>query len=68
MSDLQKQLQGLSDDYQKLQTGLCASTRCLPMSPQLIALFILELEEVVAAREKLESQQQENKTVQKVHD
>ena len=29
---------------------------------------MLELEAVVAAREKLESQQQENKTVQKVYD
>ncbi|PGH12399.1 hypothetical protein AJ79_04347 [Helicocarpus griseus UAMH5409] len=44
MADPQKQLQALTDDYQKLQT---------------------ELQEIVQAREKLESQQQENKGVQK---
>ena len=70
MTDAQKQLQGLSDDYQKLQTGLCGSTYCHsppPLPNQLIGFFILELEEAVGAREKLESQQQENKTVQKVY-
>ncbi|KAL1959799.1 hypothetical protein VTO42DRAFT_944 [Malbranchea cinnamomea] len=44
MADPQKQLQLLSDEYQKLQT---------------------ELEAVIEAREKLEAQQQENKSVQK---
>ncbi|KKZ59841.1 prefoldin beta subunit [[Emmonsia] crescens] len=44
MADPQKQLQVLSDDYQKLET---------------------ELQEIVQAREKLEAQQQENKSVQK---
>ncbi|KAL2014132.1 hypothetical protein VTN00DRAFT_1657 [Thermoascus crustaceus] len=44
MADPQKQLQTLSDDYQKLQT---------------------ELDSTIAARQKLESQQQENKSVQK---
>ncbi|KAF2466690.1 Prefoldin beta-like protein [Lindgomyces ingoldianus] len=44
MGDLQKTLQDLSDDYQKLQG---------------------ELATAVEAREKLESQQQENSTVQK---
>ncbi|PGH36088.1 prefoldin beta subunit [[Emmonsia] crescens] len=44
MADPQKQLQALSDDYQKLET---------------------ELQEIVQAREKLEAQQQENKSVQK---
>ncbi|KAI1909142.1 Prefoldin subunit 6 [Ophidiomyces ophidiicola] len=47
MADGQKQLQTLSDDYQKLQ---------------------LELQEVVDAREKLEAQNQENKSVQKEFD
>ncbi|EFE31915.1 uncharacterized protein ARB_01168 [Trichophyton benhamiae CBS 112371] len=44
MADAQKQLQALSEEYQKLQT---------------------ELEEAIAAREKLEAQQQENTSVQK---
>ncbi|KAJ9244031.1 KE2 family protein [Paecilomyces variotii] len=44
MADVQKQLQALSDEYQKLQT---------------------ELETNIEARHKLESQQQENKAVQK---
>ncbi|OJD16677.1 hypothetical protein AJ78_03187 [Emergomyces pasteurianus Ep9510] len=44
MADPQKQLQALSDEYQKLET---------------------ELQEIVQAREKLEAQQQENKSVQK---
>ncbi|QSS51269.1 prefoldin subunit 6 [Histoplasma capsulatum var. duboisii H88] len=43
MADPQKQLQILSDEYQKLET---------------------ELQEIVQAREKLEAQQQENKSVQ----
>ncbi|KAM5435141.1 Prefoldin subunit 6 [Microsporum ferrugineum] len=44
MADAQKQIQALSEEYQKLQT---------------------ELEEAIAAREKLEAQQQENTSVQK---
>ncbi|KAJ9647358.1 Prefoldin subunit 6 [Coniosporium apollinis] len=44
MAELQKQLQDLSDDFQKLQG---------------------ELQTAVDARQKLESQQQENKGVQK---
>ncbi|KAF2260987.1 Prefoldin [Lojkania enalia] len=47
MGDLQKKLQDLSDDYQKLQG---------------------ELSTAVEAREKLESQQQENTTVKKEFD
>ncbi|KAF7128488.1 hypothetical protein CNMCM5793_003276 [Aspergillus hiratsukae] len=43
MADAQKQLQALSDEYQKLQT---------------------DLEGFIDARQKLESQQQENKGVQ----
>ncbi|KAI9858634.1 MAG: hypothetical protein M1824_004215 [Vezdaea acicularis] len=45
MSEDQKKLQALSDDYQKLQT---------------------ELQSIIEARQKLESQQQENRGVQKV--
>ncbi|KAF2443951.1 Prefoldin [Karstenula rhodostoma CBS 690.94] len=45
MSDVQKKLQALSDDYQTLQG---------------------ELSSAVEARQKLESQQQENTTVKKV--
>ncbi|KAE8380052.1 putative prefoldin subunit 6 [Aspergillus bertholletiae] len=44
MADAQKQLQALSDEFQKLQT---------------------ELDGLVEARQKLESQQQENEGVQK---
>ncbi|OGM45793.1 prefoldin subunit 6 [Aspergillus bombycis] len=44
MADAQKQMQALSDEFQKLQT---------------------ELESFVEARQKLESQQQENEGVQK---
>ncbi|KAJ4348140.1 Prefoldin subunit 6 [Didymosphaeria variabile] len=47
MSDVQKKLQALSDDYQKLQG---------------------ELSNAVEARQKLESQQQENTTVKKEFD
>ncbi|OJJ51401.1 hypothetical protein ASPZODRAFT_127470 [Penicilliopsis zonata CBS 506.65] len=43
MADAQKHLQGLTEEYQKLQT---------------------ELEGLIDARQKLESQQQENKGVQ----
>ena len=68
MSDTQNQLQGLSDDYQKLQTGLCPQLTVILLPYQLIGSLILELEETVAAREKLESQRQENKSVQKVYD
>ncbi|GAB1199048.1 hypothetical protein APSETT444_008381 [Aspergillus pseudonomiae] len=44
MADAQKQMQALSDEFQKLQT---------------------ELDSFVEARQKLESQQQENQGVQK---
>ncbi|KAL9108194.1 MAG: hypothetical protein Q9187_008328 [Circinaria calcarea] len=44
MADDQKQLQTLSDEYQKLQSGL---------------------QSIIHARQKLESQQQENRGVQK---
>ncbi|BAE56234.1 Prefoldin [Aspergillus flavus] len=44
MADAQKQMQALSDEFQKLQT---------------------ELDSLVEARQKLESQQQENQGVQK---
>lgn len=47
MSDDQKRLQSLSDEYQKVQT---------------------DLQGVVTARQKLESQEQENLAVQKVFD
>ncbi|KAJ4300712.1 Prefoldin subunit 6 [Kalmusia sp. IMI 367209] len=47
MTDVQKKLQALSDDYQKLQG---------------------ELSSAVEARQKLESQQQENSTVKKEFD
>lgn len=68
MGDQQKELQGLSDEYQQLQTGLlsfhsshvyiCFLTLKLPC--------VTELEGIVEGRQKLEAQQQENKSVQKV--
>jgi len=57
----QKQLQALSDDYQSLQTGLYASSSHCIESPLTLKL---ELSTLVTARQKLESQQQENKSVQ----
>ena len=61
MADQQKQLQGLTDDFQKLQTGESAGGWPLGMLTR-----PPELQSVVEARQKLESQQQENKGVQKV--
>jgi len=61
MSEVQKKLQELSESYQSLQAGTDkqnfqgASTDC-----------IAELGTAVEARQKLESQQQENTTVKKV--
>lgn len=61
MSEVQKKLQELSENYQNLQTGV--RTHDLLIASTDIAT---ELGTAVDARQKLESQQQENTTVKKV--
>jgi len=63
MGELQKKLQDLSDDYQKLQAG---EAYRLSWEAYLLLIFRPELSTAVEARQQLESQQQENTTVQKV--
>ena len=61
MSEVQKKLQELSENYQSLQTGTRTYeilVTCTDMAT--------ELGTAVDARQKLESQQQENTTVKKV--
>ncbi|KKK16384.1 hypothetical protein ARAM_002770 [Aspergillus rambellii] len=78
MADPQKQLQALSDEFQALQTGMfviapAQEERTSRSQPLLIIRpsetnsqsSITELDGLVEARQKLESQQQENKSVQK---
>lgn len=63
MGDLQKKMQDLSDNYQKLQGGNDVLRKpCLCG----VANVDVELSTAVEARQKLESQQQENTTVQNV--
>ena len=62
MSEVQKKLQDLSDSYQKLQGGKALSKSLY--EPLLMSTS--ELSTAVEARQKLESQQQENTTVKKV--
>ena len=61
MGDLQKKLQELSESYQGLQAGkkICRVQKLILTQPT-------ELSTAVEARQKLESQQQENSTVKKV--
>lgn len=59
----QQKLQALSDEYQDLQAGWWTSQWHLYGANQMT-----ELENIVAARQKLDSQFQENKAVQKVDD
>lgn len=63
MSELQKQLQELSDDFQKIQSGDPGVSRARGRT-RLTAFA--ELQSTVEVRQKLESQQQENKGVQEV--
>lgn len=62
MADMQKKLQELSEGYQALQGGECPPRckYCPPLTPN------IELSTAVEARQRLESQQQENTTVKKV--
>ena len=64
MTDQQKQLRTLSEDYQKLQEG--DKPRHENVSIANRKYHIIDLRSNVAARQKLESQQQENRGVQKV--
>ncbi|RDW86781.1 tubulin-binding prefolding complex subunit YKE2 [Aspergillus mulundensis] len=80
MADPQKQMQALSDEYQALQTGAStiplrprgAERGCSPryktqqwiQGKQWLTMYLTELDGLVDARQKLESQQQENKSVQ----
>jgi len=62
MADSQKLLQSLSDEFQSLQKGRCSA----PMLHQFSSYPVTDLSTVVEARQKLESQLQENQSVQKV--
>jgi prefoldin beta subunit len=61
MGDVQKKLQELSDGYQGLQAGMHALHHS-----KILANIETELGTAVEARQRLESQQQENSTVKKV--
>jgi prefoldin beta subunit len=61
MSEVQKKLQELSDSYQALQGG-----KHVRKTLKISTNSITELGTAVEARQKLESQQQENTTVKKV--
>jgi prefoldin beta subunit len=63
MADPQKRIQALSDEYQQLQTG---RDLLIVLSSYTRSYKHVELERTVEARQKLESQFQENKNVQKV--
>lgn len=65
MAEDQKKLQELSDAYQKLQTGT-ASFRLRTSKPTQQLISHPDLQATITARQRLESQQQENKGVQKV--
>jgi hypothetical protein len=66
MDDPQKYLQQLSDDYQTLQTGKPPTGQSHGDAHCADHAYHSELETTVEARQKLESQLQENKGVQKV--
>jgi len=66
MAEDQKKLQALSDEYQKLQNGKLHAI--LEIYPLLRNPPRADLQVNIDARQKLESQQQENKGVQKVEE
>jgi hypothetical protein len=66
MSAEQKKLQELSDEYQNLQTSEIILQLIPVTTKSLIYASSLDLSAAVQARQKLESQQQENQNVQKV--
>ncbi|CAN9099073.1 unnamed protein product [Alternaria alternata] len=63
MADVQKKLQALSDSYQGLQAG-----KAFALLTNSLVNLGTELGTAVEARQKLESQQQENSTVKKEFD
>ena len=65
----QKQLQSLTNEYQSLQNGMPPRDRDsqTKMSRTTLTCYI-DMSTLITARQKLESQQQENKGVQKVCD
>lgn len=72
MADAQKRMQALSEEFQKLQAGMSAPPMLFPSpvvslssSPRLCSI---DMQGLVDARQKLESQQQENEGVQKEFD
>lgn len=60
MADDQKRLQSLSDDLQKFQDGTLSPSSCPPPNTHLS-----DLQTTIDARQRLESQQQENRSVKK---
>jgi chaperonin cofactor prefoldin len=67
----QKQLQSLTNEYQSLQNGMPPrdrDRRPKNMSRTRLRDFDTDMSTLITARQKLESQQQENKGVQKVCD
>lgn len=63
MAEAQQKLQVLSEQYQKFEQGDPSILYCSWRGPW---LHVLELQQSIQSRQKLESQQQENKQVQKV--
>jgi prefoldin beta subunit len=63
MADQQQHLQALSEEYQKLEQGQYANLSC---HVQIDLILYAELQSSIQSRQRLESQQQENRAVQKV--
>ncbi len=71
MAAIQQQLQALTDDYNTLQTGIPHQSICStspPLACQPVPNIPPELQNIIAARQRLESQQQENRGVKKEFD
>jgi prefoldin beta subunit len=63
MADLQAKMQALSEEFTKLQQGLFFLALCVTSE---LAHRILDLQDTVQSRQRLEAQKQENLGVQKV--
>ena len=68
MEQAQKALQALSEEYQNLQAGIYLPSlfTALKKIEEKLRQNGTELETIILARQKLESQQQENQAVQQV--
>lgn len=68
MAEAQQRAQVLTEEYQKLQTGNHALLPhgLVPARIEQLTNTPAELQTIISARQKLESQQQENKGVKKV--